>query len=53
MSRTEYRTLRTTLILECISELQKMLIMKKLELEKIPLPYFKKLKRTIQSRNFE
>jgi hypothetical protein len=53
LSRTGYRNLRIKIILNCISLLCNMLILNKLELEKIHLAYFKNLEKIIQNRRFE
>ena len=52
-SRTEYRKKRVQLIKECIALLIEMLTWSKQDQEKIHLPFFKKLKRSIEIQHFE
>ncbi len=51
--RTEYRRKRVSLVKDCIVLLLDMLSMEKQTLEKVKLPFFKKLKKTIENREFE
>jgi hypothetical protein len=50
LSRKGYREKRIELILETINLLAKMLTLKKLELEKTPLVFFKKMKQQAETR---
>jgi hypothetical protein len=51
--RTQYRQKRIELIKECIMLLVDMLTLDKQQLEATKLPFFKKLKKTIENRKFE
>jgi hypothetical protein len=48
-TRTKYRRKRIELLLECIGILMAMLTLEKKELEHIPLPFFKNLKKSLIS----
>jgi hypothetical protein len=52
-SRTTYRKKRVELVKSCINLLVDMLTLSKQDLEKIKIPFFKKLHRTLQNRTFE
>jgi hypothetical protein len=49
-TRTKYRQKRIELIKECIMILTDMLTWEKKELEKIPLPFFKMMKKALEKR---
>jgi len=49
-TRTEYRQKRVQLIRECNNLLLDMLTLKKKDLEQIPLPFFKNLKKEIEEK---
>lgn len=51
--RTQYRQKRIQLIKECIILLLDMLTLEKQQLETIKLPFFKKLKKTIENGKFD
>ena len=52
-TRTQYRQKRVQLIKDCILLLTDMLTLDKQQLEATKLPFFKKLKKTIENRRFE
>jgi hypothetical protein len=51
-SRTQYRKLRRQLLKDCITELINLLDLKEKDLEKIKIPFFKKLRKAIADRHF-
>jgi hypothetical protein len=51
--RTAYREKRKEMLKECIILLIDMLGIEKQALEKVKLPFFKRLKKTIETRSFE
>lgn len=51
--RTQYRQKRVELIRQILNLFLDMLLLNKKELETIPLPFFKKLKKTVENRGFE
>ena len=51
--RTQYRQKRVELIKDCIMLLVNMLTLEKKELEKIPLPFFKNVKKFLELRSIK
>lgn len=52
-SRTTYRLKRIQYIREIVVLLLDMMLLDKKELEKVPIPFFKKLKKAVELRQFE